>query len=74
MVSKYEEKVIEKIRERAALGLQKYGVTMAREDLSNIQWIEHLQEELMDGAIYCERILNDLRAVKKEMEGVERGE
>ena len=65
MVSVYEERVIEKIRSRAAVGLQKYGTTMAREDLSNWEWQNHLQEELLDGAIYIER----LRDIVNELEG-----
>ena len=55
-MSIYEEKVIEKIRQRAKVGLKKYGVTMEREDLTNIEWLTHLQEELLDGAVYIERL------------------
>lgn len=55
-MSIYEEKVIEKIRQRAEVGLKKYGVTMEREDLTNIEWLTHLQEELLDGAVYIERL------------------
>ena len=56
-MSKYEKLVIEKINKRASQGFQKYGVTMEREDLSIGEWLQHLQEELMDGAIYVERLL-----------------
>ncbi len=55
-MSIYEEKVIDKIRQRAKVGLKKYGVTMEREDLTNIEWLTHLQEELLDGAVYIERL------------------
>ena len=55
-MSIYEEKVIAKIRQRAEVGLKKYGVTMEREDLTNIEWLTHLQEELLDGAVYIERL------------------
>lgn len=55
-MSIYEEKVIEKIRQRAKVGLKKYGVTMEREDLTDIEWLTHLQEELLDGAVYIERL------------------
>ena len=44
MTSKYEERVIEKIRNRAEIGLKKYGTTMARKDLSILEWLQHLQE------------------------------
>ena len=59
MTSKYEERVIEKIRNRAEIGLKKYGTTMARKDLSIKEWLQHLQEELLDGAVYIERLQDD---------------
>ena len=59
MTSKYEERVIEKIRNRAEIGLKKYGTTMARKDLSILEWLQHLQEELLDGAGYIERLQDD---------------
>ena len=58
-MSKIEERVIEKIRKRAEVGESKYGVTMERDDLSFIQWITHLQEELMDAAVYIEKIIEE---------------
>lgn len=48
--------VIEKIENRAKIGFEKYGVTMDRDDLSLVQWIEHAQEEMMDMLIYLEKI------------------
>ena len=65
-MSAIEEKVIEKIRERAAVGLGKYGVTMERDDLSTEEWLNHLQEELLDGAVYIERLKVLLGALKDE--------
>jgi hypothetical protein len=55
-MSKIEEQVIAKIRERAEVGLNKYGVTMDREDLKLTDWLTHLQEELMDAAVYVEKL------------------
>ena len=51
--------VITKHKQRAEQGLQKYGVDTTRTDSSIKEWLEHLQEELMDAAVYIERILND---------------
>ena len=51
--------MIEKIRNRAEIGLKKYGTTMARKDLSILEWLQHLQEELLDGAVYIERLQDD---------------
>lgn len=66
-MSKIEESVIEKIRNRAKVGESKYGVTMERNDLSFLQWMRHLQEELMDAAVYIEKIIqeNEHRGNKK---------
>lgn len=55
-MSQIEERVIDKIRSRAAVGESKYGVTMERTDLNLLQWLTHLQEELMDAAIYVEKL------------------
>lgn len=55
-----EEAVIQKIRERRDRGRKKYGTTMERDDLSNVQWLIHAQEEAMDLAIYLERLIREL--------------
>jgi hypothetical protein len=56
-MSKIEEQVIAKIRQRAETGERKYGTTMERNDLTFKQWVQHLQEELLDAAIYAEKLL-----------------
>ena len=44
------------IRERAMRGEAKYGTTMERGDLSIQEWLTHLQEELLDGAVYIQKL------------------
>lgn len=56
-MSRIEENVIKKIMERAETGLNKYGTTMERDDLSEIDWLIHLQEEVLDAAVYLEKII-----------------
>lgn len=63
-MSKIEERVCKKIKERAKVGEDKYGVTMEREDLSKEQWLVHLQEELMDACVYIEKLLDDFQRIK----------
>ena len=58
-MSKIEDKVCEKIQQRAEVGKSKYGVTMERSDLNLVEWLTHLQEELMDAAVYVERLIQD---------------
>jgi len=58
-MSKIEDEVCEKIQQRAKVGLNKYGTTMERDDLSDLEWMNHLQEELLDGAVYLQRMINN---------------
>lgn len=64
-MSHIEERVIRKIRKRAAAGLKKYGVTVARDDLSFEQWMTHAQEEALDFAIYLQRLIYEMEKSKK---------
>lgn len=52
--------VIEKYQERSEVGQNKYGTTLERNDLTLIQWIQHLQEELMDATLYLEKLKSEL--------------
>jgi hypothetical protein len=58
-------KVLDKFKERSEEGIKKYGVTLDRKDLSPLEWLTHLQEELMDATLYIERL-------KKELEHLDR--
>jgi hypothetical protein len=58
LMSSCEEAVIAKIRLRQKAGLTKYGVTMERTDLTHAQWLNHLQAELLDAAVYIEKLLS----------------
>jgi hypothetical protein len=61
-MSTIEDKVCEKIQGRAEVGLKKYGVSMADEVLSLREWLIHLQEELMDAAVYVEKLIQETGA------------
>ena len=39
---------------------------MERTDLNTLEWLVHLQEELMDASVYVERLLNDLKRFQLE--------
>ena len=56
-MSEVEEKVIEKIRMRAEVGKKKYNTTMERTDLTYEEWLQHLQEELLDACVYLEKLM-----------------
>lgn len=65
--SEITEGLVEMLRSRDAHGQKKYGTTLDRGDLSFDQWMQHLLEELLDGAGYIqaarrERRLADFRS------------
>lgn len=49
-------KVLAKYYERSKRGIKKYGNTLNRDDLSFLDWLNHLQEELMDATLYIEKL------------------
>ena len=55
------ENVVSQLRGREERGLSKYGVNTERTDLSTLEWLQHLQEELMDGAVYIEKLKKELK-------------
>ena len=62
-----EDKVCKKIQKRAQHGLKKYGVTLERDDLTEEQWLVHLQEEMMDACGYIEALLYRMAIIKAQM-------
>ena len=54
------ERVCVQLQDREQRGLLKYGVNTEREDLSTLEWLQHLQEELMDGCVYIEKLKGEL--------------
>lgn len=53
------ESVIQKLEERSERGKKKYGVMLDRPDLSQREWLIHLQEELMDAVNYLEVLIHE---------------
>ena len=60
MTDAITEAVVAQLRTRAKKGKEKYGTTMERNDLTLIQWLQHLQEELMDAAVYVEKLKGEI--------------
>ena len=52
--------VVNKILKRSEVGLNKYGTNLNREDLTQLEWINHAQEEAMDLCLYLEKIKQGL--------------
>ena len=52
----YVQLVKAKFEQRSQTGIKKYNTTLEREDLNLQEWLNHLQEELMDATLYVERL------------------
>ena len=65
IMDKNVTKVRKKLADRANVGLKKYGVTTERRDLSLLDWLNHLQDELLDAAVYVERLKTDINTSKQ---------
>jgi len=48
------------IARRQALGIAKYGTTVAENPLELRQWLQHQYEELLDAAVYTRRAIAEL--------------
>ena len=55
------EDVIGSFKQRSEVGIKKYNKTMDRNDLSSLEWLQHLQEELMDATLYIEKLKKELK-------------
>jgi hypothetical protein len=53
--------VIDKFLHRSRVGIEKYGTTLGRNDLSLEEWINHAQEEAMDLCLYLTKIKEELK-------------
>ena len=64
------ENVVKQLRDREEEGLRKYGVNTERTDLTSLEWLQHLQEELMDASVYIEKLKNDMKEMQATQEGL----
>lgn len=54
------QSILEKFVDRAEMGFTKYNNTLDRNDLSKLEWINHAQEELMDGILYLQKLKQEI--------------
>lgn len=57
-MSKILNEVIKDLNDREAKGLDTYGTTMDRTDLTEKQWLQHAYEEALDLALYLKKLIN----------------
>ena len=59
-----KDEIVEAVREdllrRSKRGIQKYGVTLDRDDLSLLEWLKHTYEEVLDQANYLKKTITIL--------------
>ena len=48
-------RVVDKFVSRSDVGFAKYGVTLEQDPSEMFQWLNHLQEELMDAVMYLQK-------------------
>lgn len=60
--------IVEAVRDdlllRSQVGISKYGVTLARDDLSLRDWLQHAYEETLDQANYLKRAIVEIDNAK----------
>lgn len=59
--------VANKFVDRSEAGISKYGVNLTRGDLSTTDWLQHLQDELLDGANYAEVLKGKISLISRMM-------
>lgn len=61
MIDKNVENIREMLYNRMNAGYKKYGTTTERTDIDLMGWLQHLQEELLDAAVYIERLKKEIK-------------
>lgn len=53
-------RVLKLIADRSAAGIVKYGMTIHANPLKMREWLQHSLEELLDAAIYTQRMIDNI--------------
>jgi hypothetical protein len=60
------ERVVDKFVGRSDVGYKKYGVTLEEDPSKMLEWLNHLQEELMDAVLYLQKAKEKYEASSSE--------
>ena len=55
------ESVVNRLRDRAKAGFEKYGTDLDRKDLSDEEWINHAIEESLDFSLYLTKLKQNIK-------------
>jgi hypothetical protein len=61
-------RVLARFNERSQVGINKYNTTLERTDLTTLEWLTHLQDELMDATLYVERLKDEVKKLEEVIE------
>lgn len=56
------DSIVNEFKNRSEVGFKKYGTTLDREDLTELEWRIHFREELMDAILYNEKVIKILKS------------
>ncbi len=72
MSEEKHDKVVEAVRQdllnRSNRGIEKYGTTLERNDLTQKDWLQHAYEEALDMANYLKRCIMNLEEEEQEVD------
>lgn len=60
------ERVVDKFVGRSDVGYKKYGVTLDKDPSEMLEWLNHLQEELMDAILYLQKSKEKYETARSE--------
>ena len=60
------ESIVEQFRERSRIGIEKYGTTLDRKDLTLYEWLEMAKQEAMDFTLYLQRVQNEFKYISEK--------
>lgn len=58
MKDRIVESVRNDLKRRSELGIKKYGTTLDRDDLTEVEWLTHAYEECLDKALYLKKLIS----------------
>jgi regulator of replication initiation timing len=60
------QSVVNKFVDRSDVGFAKYGKTLRDDNSDVFEWLNHLQEELMDATLYLQRLKEEITNLREE--------
>jgi hypothetical protein len=67
MNSSIIQSIIDDLESREKKGLETYGTTVDRNDLTQDEWMQHLYEELLDSAVYLKKLMQMNSSIQSEV-------